>query len=243
VRRMSIPAAPRHLALAAPGGPVLVPAEPIDRLLELSVASDTVRSITVGAHPHDAAAVAGRVFVGNEFGRSVSVIAGARVVARVPGFVQPGGIAALSGDVAVVDVRANAVTLIDARTLMVRDRAAAGAGPTHAVADGDRLFVADTRGNAVLSYATRPSLRLVGRFVLPGSPYGIAIDRVRRRLWVTLTARDELVELDVRASRGHVVDSYATDRQPNTVAVDPRDGRVYVADAAAGVVQIIDPRG
>ncbi len=36
VRRVSIPAPPRHLALAGPAGPVLVPAEPVDRLLELT---------------------------------------------------------------------------------------------------------------------------------------------------------------------------------------------------------------
>jgi DNA-binding beta-propeller fold protein YncE len=31
-------------------------------------------------------------------------------------------------------------------------------------------------------------------------------------------------------------------RQPNSVAVDPRSGRVYVAGRADGVVEWIDPR-
>jgi DNA-binding beta-propeller fold protein YncE len=221
---------------------VLIPAEPANELIELSLPSDSMRSVAVGVHPHDAAAVAGRVFVGDEFGRDVSVIAGRRVVARVGGFVQPGGLAAVGKAVAVVDVGADTVTLIDARSLRIAGRAAAGQGPTHVVADGGQLFVADTRGNAVLTYATRPSLRRIGRFPLAGTPYGIAIDRVRRRLWLTLTATNKLVELAIGRSSLHLIDTYPTGRQPNTVAVDPRDGRVIVADAASGDVELIDPR-
>ena len=236
LRRVPISAPARHLATV--GGVVLVPAEPIDRLLELSLRGGSVRSIPVGAHPHDAAAAAGRVFVGDEFGRSVSVIEGARVVRRIGGFVQPGGLVAFGRSVAVVDVRANSVTLIDARSLHVTGSAPAGRGPTHAVSDGSRLFVVDTRGGAVLAYTAGP--RFVGRRRLPGSPYGIAADRVRHRLWVTLTGRDELVELEDR-SLG-VVGRYPTDRQPNTVAVDARDGTVFVAAAGSGAVERIDAR-
>src|SRR5918997_6082580 len=36
MRRVGLPGAPRHLGLAAPGGPVLVPAEPADRLVEVA---------------------------------------------------------------------------------------------------------------------------------------------------------------------------------------------------------------
>jgi hypothetical protein len=74
---------------------------------------------------------------------------------------------------------------------------AAGEGPTHVVSDWARLFMADTRGNALLSYPTRSRLHLVGRLALLGTPCGMAIDRVRHRLWVTLTATDQLVELAI----------------------------------------------
>jgi DNA-binding beta-propeller fold protein YncE len=242
LRRVRIAAPPRHLELAGDSGPVLVPVEPVDRLLEVSLPSATVRSIAVGVHPHDAVAVAGRVFVGNEFGGSVSVVAGRRVVAQIAGFLQPGGLAAVGGEVAVVDVRADAVTLVEGRRLRVVGRAAAGEGPTHVVAAGRRLFVVDTRGNALLGYATEPKLHLVSRLALSGTPYGIAIDVVRDRLWVTLTARNELVEVAIDGPMLRRVASYPTGRQPNTVGVDPRDGRVFVADAGAGVVQLIDPR-
>jgi DNA-binding beta-propeller fold protein YncE len=242
LRRVSIPASPRHLELSGTGGPVLIPAETADELLELSVPRASISSIAVGVHPHDAAAAAGRVFVGNEFGRSVSVLAGSRVVGQARGFLQPGGLAAVGGAVAVVDVRADTVTLIDAHTLRALDAAPAGEGPTHVVAGGRRLFVADTRGNALLAFATEPKLHLAGRLPLPARPYGVAIDQVRNRLWVTLTATNEVAEVSIERPRLRRVASYPTGRQPNTVAVDPRDGRVYVADAGAGVVQLIDPR-
>ena len=231
---MAIPAPPRHLSVVAGGGTVLAPAEPIDRLLELSLPSGRVRSVAVGAHPHDAAAAAGRVLVGNEFGHSVSVIVGATTIAQIGGFRQPGGLAAVGQDVAVVDVGADTVTLLDAAHARVLGRAPAGQGPTHVASDGGRLFVVDTRGGAVLVYATRPALRLVSRFALPGTPYGVAIDSARRRLWVTLTATDQLAELAIGRSSLRLRGVYPTARQPNTVAVDPRDGRVFVADAGTG---------
>lgn len=247
-RRVSIPGAPRHLQLARAGGPVLVAEEPVDSLLELPLAladrrsATRIRSIAVGDHPHDAAAADGRVFVADEHGRSVSVISGNRVIDRITGFAQPGGVAAVGGDVAVVDVGADTVTLVDARTLRVVGRLAAGAGPTHvAPGPGDRVYVLDTRGDAVLTYATRPRLRLLGRVAVPGHPYGVAVDPARARLWVTETAADRVVELTDRPAVPRVVATLPTARQPNTVAADSATGRIYVADAAAGTVEIIAP--
>ncbi len=243
VARVAIPGAPRHLQLAGPGGPLLVPEEPVDRLLELTLPDGHYRSITVGAHPHDAAADGGRVFVGNEFSKSVWVLKGSRVVRQIAGFVQPGGLAAVGSAVAVVDVGADTVSLIDARTLRLIGRLRAGVGPTHVVAGGQgRIYVIDTRGNAVLTYVTRPRLRLVSQTHLSGTPYGVAIDPSRHRLWVTLTATDQLVELDTDNGPPRMTAVYATSRQPNTVAVDRSDGRVFVADAGPGAVQIVDPR-
>jgi len=242
VRRVGILAPARHLALASPGGPVLVPAERAGVLLELSLPVGELRSVDVGVHPHDAAAVAERILVANEFGHSVSVIDGGREVARVGRFLQPGGVAEVQGDAAVVDVGGDTVTLINARRLSVIGRAPAGEGPTHVVSDRGRLFVVDTRGNAILAYSTRPVLRQLGRVGLPGTPYGVAIDGVRQRLWVTLTARNQLAELETSDASLRLLGTYPTARQPNTVAVDPSDGEVFVADAGAGIVQLVTPK-
>ena len=242
LRRLPIAGSARHLQLAAPGGPVLVPEETTAGLLELALPSLRVRVIAAGVHPHDAAAVAGRVFVADEFGHRVTIVEHGRAVGELGGFRQPGGVAAVGADVAVVDVGADTLSLFDARTLRGLGRLAAGAGPTHAAVDGGgRIRVLDTRGGALLSYSASPRLRLLGRLALPGTPYGIASDPIRHRLWVTLTARDALAELDVSGARPRVLRMFPTARQPNTVAVEEASGDVFVADAAAGTVELIRP--
>jgi len=65
----------------------------------------------------------------------------------------------------------------------------------------------------------------------------VASDPRRRRLWVTLTERNQVAELSSR----RVLRTYPTVRQPNSVAVDPRSGRVFVASRKDGTLQIIDP--
>ena len=243
VRRIPIAGAPRHLALAGPDGPLLVPEESVDRLLELTLPGGRARSFTVGDFPHAVAADLGRVFVGDERGGALSVILPSGAVQRIGGFVQPGGIAVTGENLAIVDVGAFTLTLLNARTYRVEARVPAGAGPTHdAAGPGGRVYVSDTRGNAVLTYSAHP-LRLLGRTALPGSPYGLAIDPRRGRLWVTETARNRLVELDIKG-RGlpRVMQSFATGRQPDTVAVDTSNGRVFVANQLAGAVQMVTPR-
>lgn len=239
--RVALPGHARHLGLT-PTGTLLVPAETANRLLELSLRTRRLVSIRVGRLPHDAAAGAGRIFVTDEFGHAVSVISRGAVVGLIRGFRQPGGIAATGRDVAVVDVSGNTVTFIASASLRRLGAVGAGAGPTHVVAGaGGNLYVVDTRGQAILGYTTHPRLRLRFRYPLAGTPYGIAIDPVRGRLWVTLTATDRLEELAIGPGGLRLVRGYPTGRQPNTVAVDPRTGAVFVADAADGTLQIIRP--
>lgn len=244
VRRVSLPGSPRHLQLAAAGGPVLVPAENADALIQVDLPGGNVHSTPVLRQPHDATEIAGRIFVGNEFGGSVSVISAGRVVASIGKLVQPGGVTADGADLGVIDVRSDLLSLYAASTLRLIARVSGGSGPTHAVSGDGRVFVVDTRGGAVRSFASAATgLRLQQRFAVPGAPYGVAIDAARRRLWVTLTARNELVEFTIGARGLTAATRYATGQQPNTVAVDPSNGRVFVANAAAGTVQLIDPHG
>ena len=241
-RRVALAGPARHLALDG-ASTLLVPEAPIDRLLELPLTGrrDRPRAVPVGSLPHDAARVEGRVFVADEFGRAISVLAHGREIRRIGGFTQPGGIAAVGKEVAVVDVGADVVTLIDARTLRVLASAPAGTGISHVVAGRDgRFYVADTRGGALLSFTARPRLRLLSRISVPGRPYGLAIDPVRDHLWVTVTADNRVDEFDLRGTTPRQIGAFATARQPNTVAVDTTDGRVFVA-AASGTVQIFDP--
>lgn len=240
---VDVPASARHLTIAGPGAPVLVPGEDSDLLLQVRLPlGAVVAQAEVGRQPHDADTAAGRTFVADELGGSVSVVVGDRVIRRFRGPVQPGGVAAVGDRVGVVDVRGAALFVYDAVALHELARLPAGDGPTHAVAlDDTRLVVADTRGGALLVYALRPQPRQLARVPLPGAPYGLAFDRARGTLWVTLTARNQLVRYDGGTLRP-LGPPLPTVRQPNSVAVDSGTGRVFVAGAVrAGVVQLIDP--
>jgi hypothetical protein len=137
----------------------------------------------------------------------------------------------------VLDPRARVLWLRDVRTGRTLGRAPAGVGPTHVVARGRWAWVVDTRGGALLVYATAPRLEPVRRVFLPGSPYGVGVDARRARLWVALAARNRLVELPAHG-RPHVLRELPTVRGPRSVATVP-GGPVLVRAGAA--VQAVDP--
>jgi len=171
---------------------------------------------------------------------------------RPAGIVVPAGAvppsAAAGGAEAIVDAgRRRAVVRPRERVLEVYDRATgervgrapAGAGPTRVVAgEGGLAYVVDTAGDGLLVFETRGRLRILRRYPLLGAPYGVASDLRNGRLWVSLTARNQLVELATSA-RPHRLAVFATVRQPDEVATDGR--RVYVR-GADGVVQLLDAR-
>jgi DNA-binding beta-propeller fold protein YncE len=240
IRRLPLPGGARHLALASPAGPVLVPLEDANRLLAVSLSGHVLADVAVGRNPHDAAAAAGAWFAGDEGGNRVSVVRAGHPAGGFAVATQPGGVVGFGGSLAVVSVRERRLELFDARTLHQIGDAPAGVGPTHAVcALAGTCYVVDTRGDALLVYATRPHLEPTRRLYLPGGPYGVAIDNRRHRLWVTLPALNELVELPAHG-RPHVLRRFHTVRQPDTVAVDERSGRVFVTGRVDGVLETID---
>jgi DNA-binding beta-propeller fold protein YncE len=238
VRRIPLPESPRHLTLAAPGGPVLVPAERADAVVEVFLPGGRLRTTQVGRFPHDAARARRRLFVGDEFGHTLSVVENGRRVKELPAPRQPGGLAVTADrrHVGVVGVRARELEVFDAETLESSGRVSVGVGPTHVVGAGGRFFVVDTRGGALLEVRI-PPLRVHRRTQLGGAPYGIALDTERRRYWVTLTERNEVAEL----TDHRVLRRFPTVRQPNSVAVDPESGRVFVASRKDGTLQFFDP--
>jgi DNA-binding beta-propeller fold protein YncE len=239
LRVQPLPAPPRHLSVA-PGGDVLVPAEDANELIRVSPGGRREAGIGVGEHPHDATAAAVRDFVADEFGDSISVVQGDRVIATVDAPQQPGGIAAVAGRyVAVVGVRERVLEVYDAETLTPTGETDAGEGPTHAISLGDSLLVADTEGNALLLYRLAPRPEPIARTPLTGVPYGLAFDPRRDLVWVTLTARNRVDVLRVRGDRLEPVAGYPTVRQPNSVAVDPRTGTGWIAGRSAGALERI----
>jgi hypothetical protein len=241
-RRIALPAGPRHLRFAGGTGTLLIPAEGASALIELQSGDrEGPESTPVGRQPHDAVAAArGRIFVVNELDSSMSVVEDDRVVCTLPTTANPGGVAAAEGggSVAAVGVRSTQLRLYDARSLRGMGEVGVGIGPTHVVSDGERrLFIADTRGDAIVFVRTRPRVEVRSRQGLPNSaPYGLAYDGERDELWVTSTERNRVVLFRRRERRR----SFPTVRQPNSVAVDERTGRVFVA-GRYGELQLIDP--
>ena len=241
VRRLiPLPGSVRHLQLAAPGGPVLVPVETANELFDVPLPDGPATVTTVGRQPHDATGLSdGQVVVGNEFGRSLSVIRGGQVARTVAGVQQPGGVIADGLDVVVVDVAEFTLDTFDVETGTRTGRVAAGSGPTHgALLAANRVLVVDTRGNAVLIFDTDP-LRLVTTFPLAGTPYGLALDTQSQTAWITLTARNELVGLDLSGPQPQVIARYPTVRQPNTVAVSSDSHDLWVTGTRDGELEHI----
>ncbi len=234
----------RHLGLAEPGGPVLVPAQFEDELDIVSLPDGRVQRVNVGESPHDVAVAAGSIFVGDEGGDQLTVVDGTRLGGSIPTPDQPGAVEEVAGVIAVVSVADHVLTTYDPRSLDEVGRVDVGEGPTHAAAIGDHLFVVDTRGDQVVDLsasADAPQPEVVASADAPGTPYAIAIDGRRERLWVTSTATNEVTEFTVGGEEIERLASYPTVRQPNSVAVDERTGAVFVAGAARGEIQRFVP--
>jgi DNA-binding beta-propeller fold protein YncE len=247
-RRVNLSGYARHLGLAGPGGPVLVPAELADTLIQVELPGGEILDETpVGNFPHKAVAgPGGRIIVINEAASTASVVENGEVIKTIKTPMNPGGVAVTrSGLVGIIGVKGLALEVYDEDTLDSVDIIDAGEGPTHVVAGpDDRFYVADTRGDALLVYDTDPELELAARVPLPGgAPYGLAAGPGRDVLWVTLTAENRLVRFALEGKVPREVASYPTVRQPNSVAVNPVTGRVFVAGRTGNALQLLDPWG
>jgi len=242
IGRTPLPGVARHLQLARPGGPVLVPVESANALVRVDLPGGRAESqVVTGTVPHDASeAPNGTVFVANELGGTVTVLRGDDIVKVFTDSVQPAGMAPVGDRMGLLDVRKNDLTVYDAAALTIVGSTPAGDGPTHLVADKHGRYIAtDTRGDAVRVFDTSP--RQVAEVPQPGGPYGITYDPTRDRLWVASSGTNEVVGYDMADPTPREVQRIPTVQNPYTVGVDAKTGRLFVAGVTAGVVQIIDP--
>ncbi len=115
----------------------------------------------------------------------------------------------------------------------------AGNGASNAVTDGEgRVFVVNTRDGELLVY-TLDRLVLRQRYPVPDSPFGIAYDAQRDRVWVTQTGLNEVAAYALDTGIPVEVARFATVQQPDSVAVDSAGGYLYVSSATGGGVQRI----
>ena len=237
---VSTTGAARHLELVGADGPVLVPLEASNELVQLSLADGKVISTAtgVGRGPHDAAATDDRtVVVTNEQGGGVVFVRDGAVLGSLPaGPPQPGGAAAVGAFVAVADVQGNGVWVYDGSRRQLVAQAPVGVKLTHAIGLSDDLAAfADTDGGAVFIEHIDPQVSQSARIDAPGNPYGLAYDRLRHRLYVTLTASNVLRVIDFSdPSKPRTLGGVPTVQQPNSVAVDPRSGAVLITGSTPG---------
>lgn len=241
LRTQPMPGSARHLVLSQPGE-LLVPAEDVGLLTEVALPQGAITSsVPVGKQPHDAARVGETVFVSNELGHSLGVVRDDRMIKTLTGPVQPGGVGATAGRVAVADVVGNRLYVYDARSLQQVAVLPAGSGPSHVRPLSQGLVaVADTRGNAVLVYDLRGQPRQVGRVAVPGRAYGLATDPQRGRAYVTLANTNQIVALRLGPDGSlRTTGVLPTVRQANSVAYDPKTDTVLVTGAVSSELQTI----
>lgn len=240
-RTVTLPGKARHLQIARPGGPVLVPVETADMLIQVPLDGGPTVQTKVQRHPHDATgATDGDDFVINEFSGSLSRVRDGKDIANNADLKQPGGVVADGDTIAVVDVGSFTLNTFDAKTLKRIGQLPAGAGPTHgALVASNRYVVIDTRGGQLISYSLSPLKRL-GSVDLAGTgPYGVAADASTETLWVTLTAKNMLVGYDYSTGTPHKIAEYPTVQQPNTVAVAPGSKTLWVTGTDGEGIQRI----
>ena len=239
-KAIPLPGKARHLTDAKPGGPILVPDETADQLIEINLPDGATRTTPVGHHPHNSVGEPnGDTLVANEFSHSISRVRNGVVVTTARGVRQPGGLVVDADVVGAVDVHDFAVETFDRTTLKPLHTIKVGDGPTHGVMTTDhRMVVVDTRGGKLFVVGLSP-LKVLGSYALPGSPYGIIDDPETGDVWVTLTGRNKLIGFSFAGDTPTKIAEYDTVRQPDTVAVSPGGHTLWVTGTKDGVVQRI----
>lgn len=238
-RQVALPGPAADLVLVADGGPLLVPITTPGSLIWIPLDGGAPSRTDLDGPARGAIAVGGATVVA--MGDRLTVLEGSRPGRTIPGFVDAACLVPAGTKVGVLDRGRSAVSLVDVSSGEASPALRAGSGAAAAVADRfGRMLVIDARDGELLAFAGDPPL-LRQRFPLPGVPYGLAYDARRDLAWVSLTARNEVVGLDVAGGEPMVVYRFSTVQQPDAVAVDPVSGRVVVVSASGAGLQVIDP--
>lgn len=234
-RTVELPAPPASLQ-PTPDGKLLAAVPDADLVARIDPATATAERLHYPGGPIDATTAPGgglAVALRN----SVLLPGGA----RADGFQSPAQLVTTGGQLHVLDTLSTSLTPLDPATGEKQPALRAGTGATRAVADRyGRVLSLDTRGQELLAFSTSP-LILKQRYPVPGTPYGLAYDPHRDLAWVTLTATNELVGYDIAGGEPQEKLRLPTVDQPDSVAVDPTSGNVFVASATGAGIQVVKP--
>jgi DNA-binding beta-propeller fold protein YncE len=237
-RRIPLPARAAQVRLG-PGGSVLVVAG--KTLLRVPTVGDGAPiSQKLPAEGQDVAPLPDDAALVSLPDQGRAVVVGPKKVPALRTGDHSAGVAANGELLGVVDSAQSTLTVFDTRGKLVQQTRAGDGATQLAVDKRGRFVVVDTRGGELLIFSTGP-LFLRQRHPVSGSPYGTAYDSQRDILWVTLTARNELVGYNLSGGAPKEVGRFPTVRQPDSVAVDAGSGRVYIASRIDGIVQTITP--
>jgi DNA-binding beta-propeller fold protein YncE len=238
-RTVPLPGAVSHLSVAQPGGPILAPVASANQIVQVSIPTATTSVVTVPGGPTSAATFDGQLLVAVPTRHAIDVLTGDKITRTITGDVNPDQILTADGKVVMLDRIRSAVFDVNTINDSVGAGQRAGDGATNAAVDGyGRFLVTDTRTGELLAFSADPVL-VRQRSPVPGVPFGIAVDTTRDLAWVTATGLNQVIAYQLAG--GQPVEKYRlpTVRQPNSVAVDPDSGQVYVASADGGGMQVM----
>jgi hypothetical protein len=240
-RSLPLPSPATALTLAPDGLWVSMRASKQLYRFDLPDASAETRVQIAGA-PGGVSQDGDRTFVALPDRKAVEVVKGGLAQREISGGLYSADQVLTVGDNTVVlDRQRTALFDVDVTAGKIGAGQRAGAGATNATTDRyGRVLVTDTRGGALLAFTTGPVI-LKQRYPVPGAPYGIAYDPKRDLAWVTLTERNEVVGYNVAGGEPTERYRFPTVVQPNSVTVDSDSGRVFVASATGGGVQVMQP--
>jgi DNA-binding beta-propeller fold protein YncE len=227
--------------LSTVGDVVLAPVRTANQLLRITLPAGAVDKITLPGGPVAASTNGTQTLVALHDTKSVAVLTGDKTDRTITGLASADQALQIGDKAVVLDKLRTAVFDLDPATGKLGAGLRAGDGATNAVTDNyGRVLVTDRRGGELLVYKPDTLVELQ-QYPVPGAPYAIAYDPQRHLAWVTLTATNQVVGYDVAG--GEPVEKHRIDtvRQPNSVAVDPTTGRVLVASADGGGIQVINP--
>ncbi|MGB3443225.1 MAG: hypothetical protein WBA97_31185 [Actinophytocola sp.] len=210
------------------------------KVVRVATDGGTGPAVSFRGEPVSTAEFDGRTLVAMRDERAVAIVKDDKVQRMISGDMMSADQVLSTGRGAVVlDRLRNAVFELDVPGGSIAQGLRAGQGATNAVTDRfGRVLVTDTRGGALLAFSLDPLL-MRQNYPVAGAPYAIAYDSERDLAWVTLTETNEVVGYDVAGEEPKEKFRFPTVSQPNTVAVDPRTGRVMVASGTGDGIQVI----
>lgn len=239
-------AAPRTVALPGPATRIVPAATellvPVDgAVIRIDPAAATSVALPVVGDLRSVAVLPdGRLGVGTATGEVRVLAADGGTAQSVTGLAGADDLVVVGDDLLALDRAQSALVGVDLGAGTLGAALRAGEGAARATTNGaDRVVVTDPARGELLIYSAGPVL-LRQRYPVPGGPWAVAVDPENDRAWVTLTATNELVSFDLAGPEPVEQRRLPTVTRPDSVAVDPSTGTVYVG-SGDGQLQVITP--